>query len=146
MNTYIGTKIVQATPMDRLSYNQYRGWNLPEDEAGSDEGYLVEYLDGGKPNHANHQGYISWSPKEQFDAAYVPVGNVDGLLPYQVRLVAEKAELDNRLHKLSLFLNNVAADRLPGAEVTRMSRQAVIMEKYSEILGERIRAFGGDKS
>lgn len=72
MQLHIGTKQVTATPMTRLAYNEYRGWTLPADEDGSDAGYLVEYLDGGKPNHPGHTGYISWSPKAQFDAAYRP--------------------------------------------------------------------------
>lgn len=70
MNRYIGTKIISAKPMNRLEYNEYRGWPLPADENGADEGYLVEYTDGGKPNHSGHDGYISWSPKEQFEGAY----------------------------------------------------------------------------
>jgi len=70
MKQYIGTKIVNATPMRRDAYNDYRGWELPADEDGTDEGYLVEYTDGGKTNDPRHAGYISWSPKEQFDNAY----------------------------------------------------------------------------
>ena len=70
MKTYIGTKLVKMKPMNRADYNTYRGRTLPADENGTDEGYLVEYLDGGKPNHPNHEGYISWSPKEQAEAAY----------------------------------------------------------------------------
>ena len=70
MKTYIGTKLVKMRPMNRADYNTYRGWTLPADENGADEGYLVEYLDGGKPNHSDHEGYISWSPKEQAEAAY----------------------------------------------------------------------------
>ena len=76
MKKFIGTKMVIATPMNRQQYNDYRDWPLPNDEDGADDGYLVEYTDGGKPNHPNHTGYISWSPKEQFDAAYRPT---DGL-------------------------------------------------------------------
>ena len=72
MQLHIGTKQVTAQPMTRQAYNDYRGWTLPADEDGTDEGYLVEYLDGGKPNHPAHAGYISWSPKAQFDAAYRP--------------------------------------------------------------------------
>ena len=72
MKLHIGTKQVTATPMTRGDYNAYRGWTLPADEDGSDAGYLVEYLDGGKPNDSRHTGYISWSPKEQFDNAYRP--------------------------------------------------------------------------
>lgn len=69
---YIGTKMIRAEAMDRAAYNTFRGWTLPADERGEDEGYLVEYLDGGKPNVSTHAGYVSWSPKEQFDAAYRP--------------------------------------------------------------------------
>ncbi len=70
MKLFIGTKIVKSQPMTRLQYNIYRGWGLPAHENGADAGYLVEYTDGGKPNHPDHVGYISWSPKEQFDNAY----------------------------------------------------------------------------
>ena len=72
MTEYYGTKRICAHPMSRQEYNDYRGWELPDDEDGSDEGFLVEYLDGGSSNHENHKGYISWSPKEQFEAAYQP--------------------------------------------------------------------------
>lgn len=76
MQLYIGTKSVQATPMSRLEYNLLRGWTLPADENGEDEGYLVEYLDGGKPNLPGYAGYISWSPKEQFENAYHDMNNL----------------------------------------------------------------------
>ena len=76
MKQYIGTKIINAKPMSRLAYNDFRGWKLPDNENGADEGYLVEYLDGGKPNTAEYKGYVSWSPKEQFDNAYKASGNL----------------------------------------------------------------------
>lgn len=72
MKTYIGTKMIRALPMTRLKYNEFRGWTLPADENGDDAGYLVEYLDGGKPNTTQYMGYVSWSPAEQFNAAYRP--------------------------------------------------------------------------
>ena len=72
MNQFIGTKLVNATPMTRAEYNTFRGWELPVDENGADEGYLVEYLDSGKPNTQQYAGYVSWSPQEQFDKAYRP--------------------------------------------------------------------------
>jgi len=70
MKAYIGTKVINAIPMDRLSYNVFRGWKLPDDENGTDDGYLVEYTDGGEPNTTAYKGYVSWSPKEQFENAY----------------------------------------------------------------------------
>lgn len=57
---YIGTKIINATQLTRGEYNKLRGWKIPENENPDDEGYLVKYSDG----------YISWSPKKQFEEAY----------------------------------------------------------------------------
>jgi hypothetical protein len=76
MREYIGTKVIKAKPMNRLDYNVFRGWKLPDDENGADEGYLVEYLDGGTPNTKEFDGYVSWSPKEQFENAYKESGNL----------------------------------------------------------------------
>lgn len=73
MTLYTGTKTVIAEPMSRQQYNDYRGWALPADENGTDEGYLVEYTDGGKANMPDRKGYVSWSPKDVFERAYKPV-------------------------------------------------------------------------
>lgn len=76
---FYGTKAVKAEPMNRLEYNNFRGWALPPDENGEDEGYLVEYMDGGKPNVEGRSGYISWSPKEQFDKTYQSLKSLQDL-------------------------------------------------------------------
>ena len=70
MRKFIGTKVINAKPMTRLEYNQFRGWDFPSNENGADAGYLVEYVDGGKPNTDQFAGYVSWSPAEQFENAY----------------------------------------------------------------------------
>ena len=70
MKKYICHKEVLAKPMNRGEYNLYRGWSVPADEDPNDDGYLVEYTDGGRSNHPDHEGYISWSPKEVFDKGY----------------------------------------------------------------------------
>jgi len=75
-NLYFGTKQIIATAMTRLAYNQYRRWDLPDDEDGDDAGYLVEYVDGGASNHPDHEGYISWSPADVFDRAYKASGSM----------------------------------------------------------------------
>jgi hypothetical protein len=72
MKQFIGTKLVNMRPMTRGEYNAFRGWELPADENGADDGYLVEYRDGGKPNTPQYAGYVSWSPKAQADATYRP--------------------------------------------------------------------------
>ena len=60
MKQYIGTKQLEAQPMNRGDYNKYRGWTIPDNENSEDEGYLVRYQDG----------YESWSPKGAFEEAY----------------------------------------------------------------------------
>lgn len=67
---YVGIKAIKAFPMTRADYNKFRQWTLPTNENGADEGYLVEYQDGGAPNVVGMKGYVSWSPKEQFENAY----------------------------------------------------------------------------
>lgn len=78
LNLFIGFKCIKAVPMTRAEYNDYRGWHLPDDELhlANEQGYLVEYLDGGRSNHEKHEGYISWSPKDVFDHSYKPNGEL----------------------------------------------------------------------
>ena len=70
MKKYVGTKELKAIPMNKEEYCQYRQWEVPLNENPKEEGYLVEYLDGGKPNDERHLGYISWSPKDVFEKSY----------------------------------------------------------------------------
>lgn len=67
MEKYIGTKQIEAEPMTRGDYNKYRGWEIPADEDPKDEGYIIKYSDG----------YISWSPKKQFEDAYKKSGEMN---------------------------------------------------------------------
>lgn len=66
---YIGTKCVNGFPMNKETYCKLRGWDVPADEDLLEVGYLVEYPDS-KSNHPQFRGYISWSPKAAFEAAY----------------------------------------------------------------------------
>lgn len=63
MEKFIGVKLIEAEPMTLGAYNAFKGWKIPEDEDPGREGYKVAYPDG----------YISWSPKEIFEAAYMLV-------------------------------------------------------------------------
>ncbi len=73
LSLHIGTKLVMSVAMSLGDYNNYQGWDIPKDQDPNTEGFLVEYLDGGKANHLAHKGYISWSPKEVFDNSYQDV-------------------------------------------------------------------------
>lgn len=59
---YVGVKIVKAQPMPLGEYNEYRDWEIPDDEDPQTDGYLLRYPDG----------YESWCPKEQFEEANRP--------------------------------------------------------------------------
>lgn len=62
MKKYIGVKIIEAKPMARGEFSEYRGcrgW-IPKNENPADEGYLVKYSDN----------YESWCPKNVFDEVY----------------------------------------------------------------------------
>jgi hypothetical protein len=91
LNTYVGTNIVSALPMNRADYNTLRGWTLPVDENGADEGYLVEDVNNSKPNHPDYKGYVSWSPTEQFERIYIelcPENSSDFLGASLIKLTA----------------------------------------------------------
>ena len=80
MKNFIGTKMIEAEPMTRGQYNEYRGWKIPENENPSDDGYLVKYLDG----------YESWSPKKQFNEAYRECDNMTFGLALEALKMGEK--------------------------------------------------------
>jgi len=136
MKKFKSHKEVTATPMNHLDYNVYRGWELPSDENGEDDGYLVEYLDGGESNHPDHKGYISWSPKRQFDEGYTRV-----LPDYQQRVVDEMNELADKTNKLMAFLKSEKSQELAAEDFKLMKDQWIAMGSYVFILSSRIDRF-----
>ncbi len=63
------------------------------------------------------------------------------LLPYQQRVVDEKAELDTRREKLIAFIQSPEFDRISVKDRSLLTRQLMFMDDYSAVLGERICAF-----
>lgn len=112
MKQFLGVKLIHAKPMTRLAYNEFRGWKLPDDERGEDEGYLVEYLDGGQANTPDYAGYVSWSPKDVFERAYK---STDGL---SFGLAVEALKMGMKVTRAGwngkgMFLYFVTADYYP---------------------------------
>lgn len=64
--TFVGLKEIQGMPMTRGRYNKVQGWTIPVDENPKDKGFIVKYPDG----------YVSWSPFQQFVDAYQPTYNL----------------------------------------------------------------------
>ncbi|MDR1089809.1 MAG: hypothetical protein LBL79_01925 [Prevotella sp.] len=133
MKKYIGIKEINAIPMNRQEYNDFRGWTLPEDEDGSDEGYLVEYIDGGKANTPQYSGYVSWSPKDVFEKAYKIADT-----PLD-RMYIEYNELIDKYNKLVLFLGRKDCGNVAGeTQASLMEQQMLQMKSYLLTLRTRI--------
>lgn len=131
MKQYIGTKEVQATPMNRGDYNALRGWQVPENENPADDGYLVVYPNG-EPNIKEFNGYVSWSPKKQFEEAY-RVSET-----FKDRLTIEYAQLEERLGKLRGFIQSEQFQSLAKEDRNLLVEQEKAMASYLTILNTRI--------
>lgn len=113
---YTGTKIVVAWPQKQVQGQDVR------------EGYAVKYADG----------YTSWSPKDVFEAAYLPLGHIDHLPPHVQRMHGEYAELDDRFTKLCAFMETETFASLSDEDRHLMQAQATAMRAYLNALSIRI--------
>lgn len=61
--------------------------------------------------------------------------------PYQVRVMAEKSELDVKITALTMFIGTERYFRAPEPEQVNLRLQVETMMEYSTILGKRIQGF-----
>ena len=134
MYQYTGTKTLKAKTMTRGEYNVYRGWIL-ENEDPSEQGYLVEYPDGGSPNDERHTGYISWSPRDVFDRTYH-----QSQTP-QDRVRLEQLELTQKLDALENFLDKGQPSFINDEQWALLQEQQKHMDAYNDVLVKRITLF-----
>ena len=135
MKKYVGTKELKAIPMNKEEYCQYRQWEVPSNENPKEEGYLVEYLDGGKPNDERHLGYISWSPKDVFEKAYKLIEKNNGVLTEGEKRV-RKSFNPSALKRVENFKSITASAIDEIAEVERRVKSA---SKDNPELGDFLR-------
>lgn len=64
--------------------------------------------------------------------------------PHEYRVIVEQQELDVKLLALHAFFRTKIFDSLPDNQKELLRRQAVVMNDYSIILGERIALFEDD--
>jgi hypothetical protein len=67
--------------------------------------------------------------------------NIGGYQPHQERVIAEKADLDERLQKLAAFMGGEVFDALPEEDRYLMQLQSSVMLSLSMLLGKRIERF-----
>lgn len=130
MKKHIGRKVVMAKPMTKGDFHRLMSWGVPEDPDA--EGCLVEYLDGGTPNHADFDNYISWSPADVFERSYKIAET------FLDRIKIEKAELDGKIHCLAAFIGTPVYESLARPLQVQKDEQLKLMRMYSNSLQQAI--------
>lgn len=129
---YLTRKVVTA-----WSETRFQG-EIPE---GAPESYKGEPVEGYGVKYDN--GHISWSPKPVFEASSIALGNIIHLPAFQVRLLAERAELNDRVVGLGRFLATKHEAQVHNlgmsvAQFELLKKQHVSMTGLLEILDARI--------
>lgn len=122
MKQYIGTKLIEAEPCP--------AWKDAGTHRIGDPGYKVRYFDG----------YESWSPKEVFERAYLPV-TVNPNLRTDAPSISQEM-VDSFIHEIHTGTMGdkctvVRAVLRNGFEIVESSA-CVSAENYDETLGEKI--------
>ncbi|HIW93022.1 MAG TPA: hypothetical protein H9868_00620 [Candidatus Flavonifractor merdipullorum] len=131
MDQYIGTKIIEAVPAVRKGGKVYDlTWPIPRSMEPEEPGYRVRYQDG----------YESWSPKDVFERAYLPL-HVNPDLKTDSPSVSQKM-VDEFITKtevttMGVKTTVVRAVLRNGFEIVESS-SCVSPENYDEELGAEI--------
>lgn len=129
MDKYIGCKLVEAERMTRGDYNKKRGWTIPENENPEDAGYFLKYPDG----------YLSWSPAEVFENAYLKLSD-NPKLPSGISIDQEMVDDFIASYEVFTLGENTTVVRcvLRNGFVIVESSSCVDPANYSEKMGAEI--------
>lgn len=86
-------------------------------------------------------GTITWQSKEAFESSHVAMGHTGHLAQHQRRVVADRALNDDRVSKLTAFVETDAFKGLRTREKQTIALQLGAMSLYSNVLAERIDDF-----
>ena len=93
--------------------------------------------------HTKKGNYITRLTKKHASAILEAYHGVTLMQPHQQRVVNEKKELNEKLDSLIAFIETSPIFKnLPADERERLGRQFDVMTEYSNILSQRIAAFG----
>lgn len=115
--------MIEAEQMNLGDYNKFKGWTIPADENPKREGYKVKYSDD----------YISWSPKEVFEVAYMQVGDNNTITQENVDQFIKEVHTQTIGEKTTL----VRVTLVNGFELVEASA-CVDKTNYDEKLGTEI--------
>lgn len=132
MKKYIGTKTVQAEPMNELEAVKKGLARKNEDKHEWRDGYKIVYKDG----------YESWSPKDVFENAYKAADT------FLDRLEIEHKELMERFEKCAVFVDcekfrEIIKEDYPAF---LLSLQRELMGRYMATLEQRMAIAKGETS
>ena len=134
MVAFAGASLVHATTMTRQEYNDYRGWQLPEGENGSDVGYIIEDRVG-KKNTEELEGFVQWLPKDEFLRKFASAETP------QDRVRLEQRELYTKLDALENFLDKGQPSFIDDEQWALLQEQQKHMDAYNDVLVKRITLF-----
>ena len=134
MVAFAGTSMVHAATMTRQEYNDYRGWQLPEGENGSDVGYIIEDR-AGKKNTEELEGFVQWLPKDEFLRKFASAETP------QDRVRLEQRELYTKLDALENLLDKGQPDFIDDEQWALLKEQQMHMDAYNDVLTKRIAKF-----
>ena len=134
MVAFSGASLVYATTMTRQEYNDYRGWQLPEGENGSDVGYIIEDR-AGKKNTEELEGFVQWLPKDEFLRKFALAETP------QDRVRLEQRELYTKLDALENFLDKDQPSFINDEQWDLLQEQQKHMDAYHDVLVKRIALF-----
>ena len=127
MKKYIGTKQVEAEPMNEYHAIESGFARPKEDDSEYRGGYHVVYPDG----------YNSWSPKDVFEEAYKAAET-----PLD-RMKIELNELSDKMVKLSSFIGKEAFAGIDNDIKAMLLCQLDSMEEYARLLEIRFSRMSG---
>lgn len=128
MKQYIGTKMIEAEPATRGEC--YHGPSILSKEEAFRDGYRVRYQDG----------YESWSPKDVFEEAYLPVTGNENLrtdAPSISQQMVDDFIRETEVITMGSKTTVVRAVLRNGFEIVESSA-CVSVENYDEALGAEI--------
>ena len=134
MVAFAGASVVHAATMTRQEYNDYRGWQLPEDENGNDVGYILEDRAGQK-NTEQMDGFVQWLPKDEFLRKFASAETP------QDRVRLEQRELNEKLDALENFLDKGQPKFIDDQQWALLQEQQKHMDAYNDVLVKRITLF-----
>ena len=130
MEKYIGTKLIEAEPANRVNGKVCSIHDMAPAGAKVEEGYRVRYADG----------YESWSPKDVFEAAYLHLHvnpNLKTARPSISKKMVDEFIVEKHVTTMGDKCTVVRAVLRNGFEIVRSSA-CVSPENYDEELGAKI--------